>query len=91
MKVYGTVNILGDFWPQRTSDISEVVWASDDEGRILYDSDNYDSVKEHISELDTGISGITQSYIKRSALGNWSDNHFHFSFWPICSEIFPSM
>jgi hypothetical protein len=42
LKVYGTVNILGDFWPQRTSDISEVTWASEDEGRILYDSDNDD-------------------------------------------------
>ena len=42
MKVYGTVNILGDFWPQRTSDISEVEWSAEDEGRILYDSDNYD-------------------------------------------------
>ncbi len=42
MKVYGTVNILGDFWPQRTSDISEVEWTAEDEGRILFDSDNYD-------------------------------------------------
>ena len=42
MKVHGTVNILGDFWPQRTSSISEVEWSAEDEGRILYDSDNYD-------------------------------------------------
>lgn len=42
MKVYGTINILGEFWPQRTSDISEVEWTSDDEGRILFDSDNDD-------------------------------------------------
>jgi len=42
LKVYGTVNILGDFWPQRTSAISEIAWTSDDEGRILFDSDNYD-------------------------------------------------
>ena len=41
MKVYGTVNILGDFWPQRTSDISGVGWSAADEGRILYDADNY--------------------------------------------------
>lgn len=40
MKVYGTVNILGKFWPQRSSDISEVSWSAEDEGRILYDSDN---------------------------------------------------
>jgi len=42
LKVYGTVNILGDFWPQRTSDISEVIWTSAAEGRILYDTDNDD-------------------------------------------------
>ena len=42
MKVYGTVNILGDFWPQRTSDIAEVEWSAADEGRILFDADNYD-------------------------------------------------
>ena len=42
MKVYGTVNILGKFWPQRTSSIAEVAWTAEDEGRILYDSDNYD-------------------------------------------------
>lgn len=40
MKVYGTVNILGDFWPQKTSDISGVEWTAIDEGRILYDADN---------------------------------------------------
>ena len=42
MKVHGTVNLLGKFWPQRTSAISEVEWSAEDEGRILYDSDNYD-------------------------------------------------
>lgn len=42
MKVHGTVNLLGDFWPQRTSDIAEVEWSAEDEGRILYDSDNDD-------------------------------------------------
>jgi hypothetical protein len=40
LKVYGTVNILGKFWPQRSSDISLVEWAADDEGRLLYDADN---------------------------------------------------
>ena len=42
MKVHGTVNILGNFWPQRTSNIAEVEWSAEDEGRILYDSDNDD-------------------------------------------------
>jgi len=40
LKIYGTVNILGKFWPQRTSDIVDVVWTANDEGRILYDLDN---------------------------------------------------
>lgn len=42
MKVYGIVNILGKFWPQRTSAISEVDWSVEDEGRILFDGDNSD-------------------------------------------------
>ena len=57
MKVYGTVNILGPFWPQKTSDISGVEWTATDEGRILYDADNdhlyYGSSSEWVKISDT--------------------------------------